>query len=160
MHLIGWENGTSFLDQSQSEVNQYECSSQLLSMVNWKLLYSRCTLIIVTLSCHVDHDVIFVYSILDGFFLLEIFKRLQSGKTPPFHEGFPTKLHLLVHLTRMFFARLTLNYCEHSLSIYIRDVFGIATCIQRHFLLWDGLSRDQEVLFPVTVWRWCCTLFL
>lgn len=41
LHLIGWESGTIFLDQSQSEVkqNQNQCNLGLLSALNWKWLY-------------------------------------------------------------------------------------------------------------------------
>ena len=38
LHLIGWERGASFLDQSQSKVTQNRCNPRLLSKLNWKLL--------------------------------------------------------------------------------------------------------------------------
>ena len=36
LHLIGWEGGVSFLNQSQSIVRQNQSNSGLLSTVNWK----------------------------------------------------------------------------------------------------------------------------
>ena len=38
LHLIGWEGGVGFLDQSQSEVKQNQSNPGLLSKLNWKLL--------------------------------------------------------------------------------------------------------------------------
>ena len=38
LHLIGWERGASFLDQSKSNVTQNQCNPRLLSKLNWKLL--------------------------------------------------------------------------------------------------------------------------
>ena len=37
LHLIGWVGGASFLDQSQSEVEQNQWNLGLLSTLNWKL---------------------------------------------------------------------------------------------------------------------------
>ena len=39
LHLIGWEGGASFLDQSNSTVKQNQFNPGLLSTPNWKLLY-------------------------------------------------------------------------------------------------------------------------
>ena len=38
LHLIGWESGASFLDQSQGEVKQNQSNPWLLSTFKWKLL--------------------------------------------------------------------------------------------------------------------------
>ena len=38
LHLIGWEGGASFLDQSNSTVKQNQFNPGLLSTLNWKLL--------------------------------------------------------------------------------------------------------------------------
>ena len=35
LYLIGWDGGTTFLDQSQSEVKQNQCYVRLLSTLNW-----------------------------------------------------------------------------------------------------------------------------
>ena len=40
LYLIGWEDGASFLDQSESQVNQNQNNPGLLSTLNWKLLFS------------------------------------------------------------------------------------------------------------------------
>ena len=37
LHLIGWEGGASFLDQSNSTVKQNQFNPGLLSTLNWKL---------------------------------------------------------------------------------------------------------------------------
>ena len=42
LHLTGWNDGASFLDQSKSKVKQNWCNSGLLSIINWKVLYSTC----------------------------------------------------------------------------------------------------------------------
>ena len=42
LHLTGWNGGASFLDQSKSKVKQHWCNSRLLSIINWKVLYSTC----------------------------------------------------------------------------------------------------------------------
>ena len=42
LHLIGWNGGASFLDQSKSKVKQNRCNSGSLSIINWKVLYSTC----------------------------------------------------------------------------------------------------------------------
>lgn len=41
LHLIGWRDSMSFLDQSQSEVKQNLSNPGPLSMLNWKLLYAQ-----------------------------------------------------------------------------------------------------------------------
>ena len=41
LHLIGWEGGASFLDQSNSTVKQNQFNPGLPSTLNWKLLYRR-----------------------------------------------------------------------------------------------------------------------
>ena len=38
LHLIGWESGASFFDQSQREVKQNQSNPWLLSTLNWTLL--------------------------------------------------------------------------------------------------------------------------
>ena len=38
LYLIGWEKGTSFLGQSQSEVKHNQSNHELLSTLTWKLL--------------------------------------------------------------------------------------------------------------------------
>ena len=38
LHLIGWEGGSNFLDQSNSTVKQNQFNPGLLSTLNWKLL--------------------------------------------------------------------------------------------------------------------------
>lgn len=38
LHVIGWQSGASFLDQSQDEVKQKRSNSGLLSTLDWKLL--------------------------------------------------------------------------------------------------------------------------
>ena len=38
LHLIGWESGVSFLDQSQREVKQHQFNPRILSTLNWKML--------------------------------------------------------------------------------------------------------------------------
>ena len=42
LHLTGWNDGASFLDQSKSKVKQHWCNSGLLSIISWKVLYSTC----------------------------------------------------------------------------------------------------------------------
>ena len=42
LHLISWNGGASFLDQSKSKVKQNRCNSGSLSIINWKVLYSTC----------------------------------------------------------------------------------------------------------------------
>ena len=42
LHLTGWNDGASFLDQSKSKVKQNRCNSESLSTINWKVLYSTC----------------------------------------------------------------------------------------------------------------------
>ena len=54
-HLIGWEGGTSFLDQSESEVKQNHCNPRLLwtfeTTVQIALIYSvNLPLVLVTYS--------------------------------------------------------------------------------------------------------------
>ena len=39
LHLIGWESGVRFLDQSQSEVKQNHSNPGKLSTLSWKCLY-------------------------------------------------------------------------------------------------------------------------
>ena len=41
LHLIGWDDGASFLDQSQSEVRQNQSTLGLLLKISWKLLYKQ-----------------------------------------------------------------------------------------------------------------------
>lgn len=39
LHLIGWESDAIFLDQSQNDVKQKESNAELISTLNWKLLW-------------------------------------------------------------------------------------------------------------------------
>lgn len=43
LHLIGWEGGTSFLDQSKGEVKQTQSSPGSLTMLSWKMLQATAT---------------------------------------------------------------------------------------------------------------------
>lgn len=39
LHLIGWESDAIFLDQSLNDVKQKESNAELISTLNWKLLW-------------------------------------------------------------------------------------------------------------------------
>ena len=39
LHLIGWDGGASFVDQSRNKVNQNQSNPESLLILNWKLLY-------------------------------------------------------------------------------------------------------------------------
>ena len=43
LHLIGWEGGTSFLDQSKDEVKQTQSSPGSLTILSWKMLQATAT---------------------------------------------------------------------------------------------------------------------
>ena len=39
LHLIGWESDAIFLDQAKNDVKQKESNAELISTLNWKLLW-------------------------------------------------------------------------------------------------------------------------